>query len=94
MDSPPSLNSLDMQLWNVFALFVELGQHRHEDQNKVITFMNDLQHNQWEILYRLASLRRSQRWVNDILDQIEAQIDHLEFHVHQDPKTFVVMDRH
>jgi len=46
---PPPFDALDSQLQHVTHLLEQLGQNHHYDHNKIISFMNDLQRNQWNI---------------------------------------------
>lgn len=53
---PTSLYTLEAELRQVIALLEQLNQDKHEDQNEIINFMNDLQRNQRNMLNRKASL--------------------------------------
>ena len=53
---PPPYNILESQLWHVTLLMEQMEKNLHDDRNEVISFMNDLYHNQWNIKNLSASL--------------------------------------
>lgn len=53
VEFPPSLDSLVLHRWNITEIFEYLGQQWHDDRKEVITVMDDMQHNKWDILDHL-----------------------------------------
>lgn len=52
-------------------------------QNAVINFLNDIQHNQWDLMDRVASVRRSQRHLHERLNRVEGCLGHIKHHAHE-----------
>lgn len=46
---PPPFDTLESHLQHVTLLLEQLGHDLHDDCNAVIDFMNDLQHNKWQM---------------------------------------------
>lgn len=68
VDHPHTLETLDSYMRHIMAMLEEMRQQRDDDHNKVIVFLNELQHNQWDILDYLGSIRMVQCHSNDCLD--------------------------
>lgn len=46
---PPPFDTLESHLQHVTLLLEQLGHDLHDYSNVVIDFMNDLQHNEWQM---------------------------------------------
>jgi len=77
------LTSIADQLRDIEANLDVIRLQRYDDQNEIIGYINDIQYSQGEILENLASVRHSHCRNSEWLDEVEAQLAHIDYHVHE-----------
>ena len=82
VEQPPSLGTIAEKFRDIYAMEDILRKHRCEDENKIMAYINNVKCNHSEILEQLASVGCTQRQNSETLDEIEARLAHINYHVH------------
>lgn len=80
---PTSLDYITEQLWGIQANMDIIRVHRYEDSDELVAYMNNIQFSHNKILEQLDNLWRSHHRTGDHLRDLEAHVEHIEFHMHE-----------
>lgn len=80
--APTTMDSIAKQLRTIL-INMDIRQHqRYDDCNKLVSFINDIQLSQNEILEHFDSIFPNHCRTNDHLRNLEDRVENIDFHIH------------
>lgn len=77
-----TMESTIEQLINIRVDMDIIWEHRYDNRNELVAYINDIQYSQNEILEQLDNLHCNHCRTNDHLQNLEAQVEHIDFQMH------------
>ena len=77
------LETIVEQLRGIQVILDIIREHCCEDKNELVAYMNNIQFNLNKTLEQLESIQCNQTHLNDRLCNLEAQVEHIYFRMHE-----------